>query len=189
MAQSISMVSGVAEVQVYGAQKYAVRVQVDPNALASRQIGIDEVNAAIQSANVNMPAGDMQGVYRSYTLQANGQLMKANDYGPLIVTWRNGSPVRLSDLGTVTDSVENDKSASWFNGERAMILAVQRQPGTNTIEVVDNVKRLLSTFRDQMPAAVNMDTLYDGSQSIRDSVADVKFTFLITVALVMFARA
>ncbi|MCX5770386.1 MAG: efflux RND transporter permease subunit [Candidatus Hydrogenedentes bacterium] len=185
IAQRISMVSGVAQVQVYGSQKYAVRVQVDPQALASRGIGIDEVYAAIQAGNVNMPSGDMQGEYRSYTLQANGQLLRADAYGPLIVTWRNGSPVRLRDLGKVFDSVENDKSASWFNGTRAMVLAIQRQPGTNTIQVVDEVKRLLPLFREQMPSSMNMDLLYDGSQSIRESVSDVKFTFLITVSLVV----
>ena len=185
IAQRISMVSGVAQVQVHGSQKYAVRVQVDPQALASRKIGIDEVYAAIQAGNVNMPSGDMQGEYRSYTLQANGQLLRADAYGPLIVTWRNGSPVRLRDLGKVFDSVENDKSASWYNGTRAMVLGIQRQPGTNTIQVVDEVKKLLPMFREQMPSSVNMDLLYDGSQSIRESVNDVKFTFLITVALVV----
>ena len=185
MAQRISMVSGVAQVQVYGSQKYAVRVQIDPQALASRAIGIDEVYAAIQAGNVNMPSGDLQGEHRAYTLQASGQLLRADAYGPLIVTWRNGSPVRLSDLGKVFDSVEDNKTASWYNGMRAIVLAIQRQPGTNTIEVVNEVKRLLPAFREQMPSSVNMDILFDRSQSIRESVNDVKFTFLITVGLVV----
>ena len=185
MAQRISMVSGVAQVQVHGSQKYAVRVQVDPQALAGRGIGIDEVYSAIQAGNVNMPSGDLQGEHHAYTLQADGELLRADAYGPLIVTWRNGSPVRLSDLGRVLDSVENNKTASWFNGTRAVVLAIQRQPGTNTIEVVNEVKRLLPAFREQMPAAMNMDILFDRSETIRESVDDVKFTFLITVALVV----
>ena len=185
MAQRISMVSGVAQVQVYGSQKYAVRAQLDPRALASRQIGINEVNAAIQNGNVNMPVGDLQGSFKAYTLQASGQLTDAASYGPLIVTYRNGSPVRLQDLGKVFDSVENDKVASWFNGTRAIVLAVQRQPGTNTIEVVNSIKKLFPAFKEQLPASVNMDIMFDRTESIRASVNDVKFTFMLTISLVI----
>ncbi len=185
VAQRISMVSGVAQVSVYGSQKYAVRVQLDPKALASRQIGIDEVTQAVQSGNVNLPVGTLYGSKQAVQLESNGQLMRAEDYGPLIVAYRNGSPVRLSELGKVIDSVENDKSANWFNGMRGMVLAIQRQPGTNTVEVVDNIRKLLPQFRQQMPAAVQFQILYDRSASIRSSVHDVEFTLMLTIGLVI----
>jgi len=185
MAQRISMVSGVAQVQVYGAQKYAVRAQLDPRALASRQIGIDEVNAAIQKGNVNMPVGDLQGNFKAYTLQATGQLTEAAAYGPLIVAYRNGSPVRLQDIGKVFDSVENDKAAAWYNNVRGIVLAIQRQPGTNTIEVVNSIKKLFPSFKELLPASVNMDILFDRTATIRASVNDVKFTFMLTISLVI----
>ncbi len=185
MAQRISMISGVAQVQVFGAQKYAVRVQLDPKALATRGIGIDEVTQAIQSANVNLPTGTLYGTHKAFTVQANGQLYDAASYRPLIVAYRNGSPVRLDSLGRVIDSVQNNKVANWFNGKRGMVLAIQRQPGTNTVEVVDNIRKLLPTFRQQIPAAINMATLYDRSVSIRASLNDVKFTLNLTLCLVV----
>jgi HAE1 family hydrophobic/amphiphilic exporter-1 len=185
IAQRISTVSGVAQVQVFGAQKYAVRVQLDPSALASRGIGIDEVQQAVEAGNVNLPTGTLYGPHKAVTVQSNGQLTDAAAYRPLIVAYRNGSPVRLQDLGRVVDSVENDKVASWYSGTRAVVLAVQRQPGTNTVEVVDAIKKLLPTFRAQMPASVSLDVLFDRSESIRNSVEDVKLTLLITVALVV----
>jgi HAE1 family hydrophobic/amphiphilic exporter-1 len=190
LAQRISMVSGVAQVQVLGAQKYSVRVSLDPKELASRQVGIDEVGAAIDNGNVNLPTGTLYGTHQAYIVQATGQLNKAADYAPLIVTYRNGAPVRLSDIGTVRDSVENDKTATWyydreFGSRRAILLAIQRQPGTNTVEVVDNIKALLPGFREQMPPAVRLNILYDRSESIRDSVADVKFTLFLALVLVI----
>jgi len=185
IAQRISMVSGVAQVQVNGAQKYAVRVQLDPLALASRNVGIDEVSAAVQKANVNLPTGVLWGKHEALTVQANGQLSDAAAYRPVIVTYREGSPVRLEEVARVTDSVENDKVASWYSGTRAIVLTVQRQPGTNTVEVVDAIKRLLPTFRAQMPAAVKLEVLIDRSQSVRASVNDVKFTLLLSLALVV----
>jgi HAE1 family hydrophobic/amphiphilic exporter-1 len=185
MAQRISMVPGVAQVQVYGAQKYAVRVQVDPKELASRGLGIDEVNQAVQSGNVNLPTGTLWGKDQALTVQANGQLTDAAAYRPLIVAWRKGSPVRLGDVAEIIDSVENDKVASWFTGVRAMVLAIQRQPGTNTVEVVDSIKALLPTLRQQIPPSVDINTLYDRSLSIRDSVHDVKFTLLLAICLVV----
>jgi hydrophobic/amphiphilic exporter-1 (mainly G- bacteria), HAE1 family len=185
IAQRISMVSGVAQVQVNGAQKYAVRVQLDPLALASRGVGIDEVSQAVQNANVNLPTGVLWGKHQALTVQANGQLEDAAAYRPVIVTWRGGSPVRLQEVATVTDSVENDKVASWYSGTRAIVLTVQRQPGTNTVEVVDAIRKLLPTFRAQMPAAVNLEVLADRSQAVRASVDDVKFTLLLSLALVV----
>ncbi len=189
MAQRISMVSGVAQVQVYGAQKYAVHVKLDPKALASRQIGIDEVSQAIQSGNVNLPTGTLYGRHEAFVVQANGQLTKASDYGPLIVAYRNGAPIRLKDLGEVVDGVENDKTASWFYDSkglrRSIILAIQRQPGTNTVEIVDAIKQLLPSFREVMPPSVDVNILYDRSASIRDSVNDVKSTLFLALVLVI----
>jgi HAE1 family hydrophobic/amphiphilic exporter-1 len=185
MAQRISMVSGVAQVQVYGSQKFAVRAQLDPRALASRRIGIDEVTDALAKANVNLPTGTLWGKDKAFTVQATGQLFDAAAYRPLIVAYRGGSPVRLDELGRVIDSVENDKVANWYNNTRSIVLAIQRQPGTNTVEVVDSIKRLLPTFRAQMPASVDLNVLYDRSVSIRESVNDVKFTLLLAVFLVV----
>lgn len=185
LAQRISMVDGVAQVFVYGAQTYAVHVQLDPNALASRGIGIDEVEAAISKANVNLPTGTLYGKNQAFIVQANGQLMKASDYRPMIVAYRQGRPVRLQEVGRVIDSVQNDKIASWFNNTRGIILAVQRQPGVNTVAVVDKITAMLPSFRSQIPAGVSLDILYDRSQSIRESVHDVQFTLLLTVVLVV----
>src|SRR6266853_49726 len=189
IAQRISMVSGVAQVQVLGAQKYAVHAQLDPHLLASRQIGINEVEAALRSWNVNLPTGTIVGPQRAFTLQASGQLTSAAQYKPLIVAYRKGSPVRLEELGTVIDGVEDDKTASWFynrrGNQRAVVLAIQRQPGTNTIEVTDGVKRLIPTFRAELPTSVRMDTLYDRSETIRESYHDVQFTMVLTLGLVV----
>jgi HAE1 family hydrophobic/amphiphilic exporter-1 len=190
LAQRISMVSGVAQVSVYGAQKYAVRVQLDPNQLASRQIGIDEVNQAVQDGNVNIPTGTLWGNRQAFTLQASGQLTQADQYRPLIVAYRNGAPVRLEQIANVFDSVENDKTATWFAGAdhklaRAIVLAVQRQPGTNTVEVVDAIRALIPQMHSQMPASVRLDTLYDRSKTIRASVDDVKFTLFLALVLVI----
>jgi HAE1 family hydrophobic/amphiphilic exporter-1 len=184
MAQRISMVSGVAQVQVFGS-KYAVRVQLDPDALAARGIGVDEVQAAIQRANVNLPTGTLYGSKQLFTVQSNGQLFNAAAYRPVIVAYRNGNPVRLGELGNVIDSVENDKTVSWFMGTQAIVLGIQRQPGTNTIEVVDGVRQLFRQFQSQIPASVKLTVLYDRSTSIRESIADVKFTLLLTVCLVV----
>ncbi len=185
MAQRISMVSGVAQVQVYGAQKYAVRVQVNPETLATMGITIREVAAAIQGSNVNLPTGILQGSHQAITIRASGQLESADAYRPLIVAYRNGAPVRLEQLGRIMDSVENDRAASWLNRTRAIVLAIQRQPGTNTVEVVDAIRALLPSFQDRLPASVNLTVLYDRSQSIRESVHDVKFTLYLAICLVV----
>lgn len=185
VSQRISMIAGVAQVQVLGAQKYAVRAQLDPKALASRRIGIDEVSTSLSNANVNLPTGTLDGRHQAFTIQASGQLYNAAAYRPVIIAYRNGSPVRLEELGRVIDSVENDKVAGWFNSTRAVVLAVQRQPGTNTIEVVNAIKGLLPEFRSQLPASVNLNIIYDRSVSIRESVSDVKFTLALTICLVV----
>ena len=185
LAQRISTISGVAQVTVFGSQKYAVRVQVDPRALAARGIGIDEVEQAIARANVNKPTGTLYGAHQAVNVQATGQLLDAAAYRPLVVAYRSGSPVRLEEIGRVIDGVQTDKVASWFNDERAVVLAVQRQPGTNTIEVVDAIRTLLPVFRQQLPASVSLNVVYDRSAAIRESVHDVQFTLLLTVALVV----
>jgi HAE1 family hydrophobic/amphiphilic exporter-1 len=189
IAQRISMVTGVAQVQVLGAQKYAVHVQMDPHLMAARQIGINEVETALKAWNVNLPTGAIVGPQRAFTLQATGQLMSAAQYRPLIVAYRKGSPVRLEELGSVIDDVEDDKTASWFykknEAARSIVLAIQRQPGTNTISVTDGIKQLLPVFKNELPPSVNMDILYDRSDTIRESYNDVVFTMLLTLGLVV----
>ena len=189
MAQRISTVSGVAQVQVYGAQKYAVRVQLDPRALAYRGIGIDEASAAVASANVNIPTGTLWGANTAYTVQATGQLTEAAQYGPLIIAYRNGSPVRVKDVGRALDGTENDKTAAWYidrtGAPRGIVLAIQKQPGTNTVEVVSAIRKLLPQFESALPGSAKLNILFDRSQSIRESVADVKFTLWLTLALVI----
>ncbi|HET9492558.1 MAG TPA: efflux RND transporter permease subunit, partial [Methylomirabilota bacterium] len=185
LAQRISTIAGVAQVTVFGSQKYAVRVQVDPRALAARGIGIDEVEQAIARANVNKPTGTLYGPHQAVNVQSTGQLTNAAAYRPLIVAYRNGSPVRLEELGRVIDDVQTDKVASWFNDDRAVVLAVQRQPGTNTIEVVDGIRKLLPVFQTQLPASVKLTVVYDRSVAIRQSVHDVQFTLVLTIVLVV----
>lgn len=185
IARRISTISGVAQVNVYGSQKYAVRAQLDPKALASRQIGIDEVAVAIDEANVNLPTGTLDGARQAFTIEANGQLFKAAGYRQIVVAYRDGSPVRLEELGKVIDTVEDTKRAGWYNGTRGVILAVQRQPGTNTIEVVANVKKLLPGFRNKMPGSVELNVLFDRSTLISESMHDVKFTLVLTIGLVI----
>ena len=185
LAQRISMVPGVAQVVVYGSQKYAVRVQLDPTALAYRKIGIDEVANAITSQNVNLPTGVLWGPNKAYTVQANGQLQDAASFSRMVVTYRNGAPVRLGDIGHVLDDVENNKVASWFNGERAIVLAIQRQPGTNTVAVATAVKDLVAEMQSQIPPSVHLTTLIDRTVPIEESVHDVKMTLLLTLVLVV----
>jgi HAE1 family hydrophobic/amphiphilic exporter-1 len=185
LAQQISQINGVAQVNVFGSQQYAVRIQVDPNKLAAYGLGIDTVEQAVEAGNVNQPMGTLYGTHQAFTIQANGQLKTAAQFRPLIIAYRNGKPVRLQDVGVVNDSVQNDKAAAWINDTRGIVLAIQRQPGANTVEVVDNVKKLLPKFQSQVPAAVKLDVLFDRSLTIRKSVSDVEHTLLITVALVV----
>ena len=185
LAQRISTINGVAQVQVIGSQKFAVRVQIDPRALASRGIGIDEVADAIAHQNTNLPTGILYGAQRAWTVESNGQLPNAATFGPMVVTYRNGAPVRLSEIGRVIDSVQNDKLAAWFNDTRGVLLAIQRQPGTNTIEIVDSIKRLLPTFRAQAPAGLSIEIMYDRSESVRASVEDVQSSLVLALALVV----
>jgi HAE1 family hydrophobic/amphiphilic exporter-1 len=189
MAQRISMVSGVAQVQIFGAKKYAIRIQLDPNALSSKGIGINEVEEAVNGANVNLPTGALYGPDKAYTILATGQLYNAEAYKDIIVAYRDGSPVRLRELADVIDSVEDDKNAAWFVTkdfqERAVILAIQRQPGTNTVAVADAVKEVIPSLKSYLPPTVSLNVLYDRSQSIRESMAEVNFTMGLTLGLVV----
>ncbi len=185
LAQQISMVGGVAQVQIFGSQKYAVRIQLDPRKMASLGIGIDQAAEAVRRANVNLPTGTLYGANQAFTVQSSGQLLHAEPYRSVIVSYRDGSPVRLGELGSVSDGVENNKTAAWYLDQRSVSLAVYRQPGTNTVAVTKEVKRLLPTFQAQLPASVSLHVLYDQSESIEESVTDVKFTLLFTLALVV----
>ena len=185
IAQRISMIDGVSQVQVYGATKYAVRVQMDPNELADRGIGVDDIDTTIRNANPNTPTGTLYGKYSNLTVQTNVQLDDASQFRKLVVAYRNGSPVRLDEVANVLDSVENNKAASWFNGRRSVTMAVQRQPGTNTVAVVDAIKALMPQFRQQLPASLNLDVLNDRSLSIRQSVDDVQFSLVLAMGLVV----
>jgi HAE1 family hydrophobic/amphiphilic exporter-1 len=191
VAQRISMISGVAQVQVYGSQKYAVRVQVDPTKLAARGVGLNEVDQALRDWNVNIPTGTLYGPHRAYTVRASGQLMKAAEYRPMIVAYRNGNPVRLEEVSRVIDSVEDDKSGSWLyggefgKGTQGVNLMIMRQPGSNTIDVADDVKRVLPFLKSQLPPSVTLSMRYDRSKPIRQAFQDIQFTMVATLALVI----
>ncbi len=180
IAQRLSTLNGVSQVLVMGQQKFAVRVQANPEALAAKGMTLDDLQSAVAAANSSTPVGTLMGPQQAYTLQANGQLPHAAQYQNLIVAYRNGAPVRLKDVAKAVDSVEDDRQASWFNGNRGILLAVQRQPDANTVEVVDSVKALIPVFESQLPASVKFNVLLDHSVSIRNSVNDVQVTLLIT---------
>ena len=185
LAQRISMINGVAQVDVFGSQKYAVRVQLDPSQLAVRQIGIDDVVLAIQRGNVDLPVGTLDAPSRAYTLVSEGQLTNAAAFQSMVVTYRNGAPVRIQDLGKAIDSVENTRAVSWFKDKRAVILGVQRQPGANVVEVVDGIKELLPGLRAQIPQSIALEVFFDRTESIRASVHDVQLTMIGTIVLVI----
>ena len=185
LAQQISQLSGVAQVLVYGAQKFAIRVQVDPVAAAARNISLEDVRSVVSKANSNTPVGTLNGPKQSMTLTASGAMTKAEEYRKVVVAYRNGAPVHLEAIGRVVDSVENDKIASWFNDNRAIVLAIQRQPDANTVAVVDAVRSHLPQYRALVPPSIRMEVLMDRSISIRDSVADVQQTLAIAISLVI----
>ena len=185
LAQQISQLPGVAQVLVYGAQKFAVRVQVDPIAAAARNISLDDIRTVLSKANSNTPVGTLTGPERDVTLQATSAMRHASDYRNVVAAWRNGAPIKLQEIARVIDSVENDKIASWYNNERAIVLAIQRQPDANTVEVVDQVRAKLPSFRAQIPPSIRMEPLLDRSISIRQAVADVQETLAIAFCLVI----
>ncbi|OGV51511.1 MAG: acriflavine resistance protein B [Lentisphaerae bacterium GWF2_44_16] len=190
MSQRLATLKGVAQVQIFGSMKYAVRIRLDPKLMSSWQIGIDEVQTAIQNANVNLPTGALNGRYQSFTIQADGQLFNAERYKPIIVAYRDNAPIRLRDIAEVYDSVEEDKAQAWYctskKQQTAIVLGVQRQPGTNTVEVADEVKKLLPVLRSQLPAAISLEVIFDRSEPIKESVFDVEFTMVLTLFLVVF---
>jgi HAE1 family hydrophobic/amphiphilic exporter-1 len=185
VAQQISQLPGVAQVLVYGEQKFAVRVQVDPIEAAARNISFDDIRTAVAKANSNVPVGTITGPQQNITLMASSAMERAEEYRKITVAWRNGVPVKLDQIARVIDSVENDKIASWFNGTRAIVLAIQRQPDANTVAVVDAVRAQMPSLRAQVPAAVQLEFLMDRSLSIRDSVREVQFHLTIAFVLVV----
>ncbi|HEX3704743.1 MAG TPA: efflux RND transporter permease subunit [Vicinamibacterales bacterium] len=194
IAPRISMVSGVSQVQVQGAQKYAVRVQLDPDKLHSQRIGINEVDQAVQNWNVNLPTGQLFGPHSTFNIKAAGQLMNAEAFRPVVVSYRNGAPVRLEQVANVIDSVENVYNGNWFytkdaagkvDIQKSIMLQVMRQPGTNTIEVTDSVRRLLPSFVSQLPPAAHLTPRQDHSRTIRQAFADIQVTMLVTLLLVV----
>jgi HAE1 family hydrophobic/amphiphilic exporter-1 len=185
VGQTISQIPGVAQVQVFGAQKFAVRVQADPEAAAARGLTLDDLRTAVARANSSAPVGTLTGPGQNITLSATGQMEKAAEYKNVIVAWKNGTPVYLNEIARVIDSVENDKVASWFNDQRSIVLGIQRQPDANTIEVVDQILAKLPLLRAQVPASIDLQTLLDRSVSIREAVIDVQETLGIAIALVI----
>ncbi len=189
VAQRIATIPGVAEVAIYGSQKYAVRIQVDPRALAGRGIGLDEVASAVRDANSNLPTGVVMGRDRAYTVEATGGLMNAAGFREVAVAFRDGARVKVGDVATVLDGVAEDREAAWFvqdgKDQRSVMVAVRRQPGTNTVEIARAVRALIPVVERQLPAAASLMLVYDRSVSIQRSVDDVQFTLLLTLALVI----
>jgi HAE1 family hydrophobic/amphiphilic exporter-1 len=189
IAPRISMIGGVSQVQVQSAQKYAVRVQVDPEKLHAEQLGINEVSQALQNWNVNLPTGQLFGSTTTYNIKAAGQLMDADAFKPVIVAYRNGTPIRLDQVATVLDNVEDNRNASWLYSKagrrRAINLQVMRQPGSNTIDVTDSIRRLLPSFECELPPSVHLEVRLDRSRNIREAFKDIQWTMLITLALVV----
>src|SRR3954465_6505017 len=185
LAQQISQLPGIAQVLIYGAQKFAVRVQVDPVAAASRNISLEDIRSVVSKTNSNTPVGTLNGPKQSVTLKASAAMTSAEEYRKVVVAYRNGMPVHLDEVARVVDSVENDKTASWFNENRAIVLAIQRQPDANTVAVVDLVRERLPQYRAMVPPSIRMEVLNDRSISIRDSVVDVQETLAIAICLVV----
>ena len=185
LAPQISQLPGIAQVLVYGAQKFAVRVQVNPTEAAARNISLDDVRGVVAKANSSTPVGTLTGPKQSVTLTATSAIEHAADYRDVVVTYRKGAPVKLNQIARVIDSVENDKIATWFNDARAIVLAIQRQPDANTVQVVDMVRDILPNLRAQVPPSVQMQPLFDRSISIRAAVTDVQETLAIAIALVI----
>ena len=185
LAQQISQLPGVAQVLVFGAQKFAVRVQVDPVAAAARNISLDDIRNVVAKTNSNTPVGTLNGPKQSVTLTASGAMTKAEEYRKVVVAYRNGAPVYLDQIARVIDSVENDKIASWFNNDRAIVLAIQRQPDANTVAVVDSVRARLPQYQASIPPSIRMQVLMDRSVSIRASVLNVQETLVIAIILVI----
>jgi hydrophobe/amphiphile efflux-1 (HAE1) family protein len=185
LLQKISQISGVGLVGIGGQQKPAVRVQLDPQALAARGINLEDVRTALGQANVDLPKGTLNSPRQTYTLNTNDQLLKADDYANLVIAYRNGAPVRIRDVGRAVSAPENDLIAGWYNQKRAVILAIQRQPGANVINTVNRIKAMMPVLQASIPPAVKVNIISDRTETIRASVSDVQFTLMLTVALVV----
>ena len=185
LARQLSTLTGVAQVNVQGAAAYAVRLQMDPTALAARNIGIDQVASAVQAANVNIATGTLNGPTQSTLIHVNGQLSNAKQWSHQIIAWRNGAPVRVQDVGRAIDSYQNNLAATWLNGKRAIVLSIQRQPGSNTIQIVNSINKVIPRFVQTLPSSAHLTVIYDRSQSIRASVSDVQTTLIIAAVLVV----
>src|SRR6185369_1117951 len=185
LVPKLSQISGVGLIGIGGQQKPAIRVQVDPQALANRGIGLEDVRNVLGQANVDLPKGTLNGPQQSYTLNTNDQLLKPDAYNNLIVAYRNGSPVRISDVGRAIEGPENDLIAGWYNKQRAIILSVQREPGANVIETVDRIQALLPQLEASIPPSIKLNAVSDRTQTIRASVTDVQFTLMLTITLVV----
>ncbi|MDB5657130.1 MAG: acriflavin resistance protein, partial [Tardiphaga sp.] len=185
IGQALSQIPGVAQVTIYGTQKFAIRVQADPEAAAARGLSLEDIRTAVARANSSTPVGTLNGPKQDISLQASGQMNKAADYSQIVVAWRNGSPVKLDEVAKIYDAVENDKVATWLNGERAIVLAIQKQPDANTVAVVDGVRAKLPSLQAQLPPSIKVSVMMDRSVSIREAVSDVEETLLIAVGLVI----
>ncbi|MFZ5677790.1 MAG: efflux RND transporter permease subunit [Pseudomonadota bacterium] len=185
LVPQLSQILGVAQVSVFGQQKRAVRIEADPRLAASRNLSMADIASAVAAADSYVPVGGLSGQNRNLTINAPSQLIKAADYQPLVVAWRDGKPVRLGDVAVVRDGAQNEQTASWYDDQRAVVLAIFRQPDANTIDVVDQVKAHLASYRSQMPAAIKLDVTNDRSVSIRNAVSDVEFTLMLAAALVI----
>src|SRR6266404_4033377 len=185
ISPAISTIDGVAQVNIGGQAKFAIRAQLDPTKMNKRDISVADVQNALNTHNANLPTGTLWGAHQAFNVETNGQLLKADAYQSLVVAYRNGAPVRMEDIGQVIESIENDKNINWFDRNRSITLQVFRQPGTNTVQIVDSINALLPQLRSQLPPAVNLDVFYDRSQTIRESVNDVKFTLLLSMGLVV----
>jgi HAE1 family hydrophobic/amphiphilic exporter-1 len=185
LQQQVSTISGVAQVQFWGQQRYAVRVQIDPRKLVTKNVGFEDIEKAIKGGNTNLPTGSLNGPSKEVTIKTTGTLASAQGYNDIVVAWRSGAPVRIRDVGRALDDVEQNKVSTWFGNEQGMMMTVYRQPGSNTVAIVDAIERALPQLRTQIPAAVNLEVIYDRSKTIRASIGEVQFTLLLAAALVV----
>ncbi|MDO9220554.1 MAG: efflux RND transporter permease subunit, partial [Thiobacillus sp.] len=185
VAQRLSTLSGVAQVQVFGSQKYALRLYLDPAKLLARGLTFADVAAAVQAANANLPSGTLDGATRAYTVKAPVALANAKDFGDIVVAYKDGAALRVKDLGRAEDGVEDDKRKTWYNGTRAIVLAVQRQPGANTVEVAERIRAMLPQIEAELPDGVSLQVHSDRSRFVKDSLHEVNFTLVLALGLVI----
>jgi HAE1 family hydrophobic/amphiphilic exporter-1 len=185
LQQQVSTIDGVAQVQFWGRQRFAVRIQVNPGALVTRELSLTEVEEAVKAGNTNLPTGTIAGDAQEASIKTTGQLSRAADYNNLVVAYRNGAPVRIKDVGRAIDDVDNRRTSTFFGNEQGMLMAVYRQPGSNTVKIVDQITKALPQLREQIPAAITLEVIYDRSIGIRNSIAEVQFTLVLAACLVV----